>query len=87
MRGHGDEYMDMNVQVGPDWGASAGGHTVASDQGAGPLGFAGTVSKGSTQAAGLATLTDDEFGGGPNMPMLPGTWNPEGEPLDGHEQN
>jgi PPE-PPW subfamily C-terminal region len=25
----------------------------------------------------LATLSDDEFGGGPTMPMLPGTWDPE----------
>ena len=79
-RGYGDEYMDMNVEVDPDWGAPPGGpvaSTVASDQGAGPLGFAGTVSKGTTQAAGLATLSDDEFGGGPTMPMLPGTWDPD----------
>ena len=84
-RGYGDEFMDMNIDVDPDWGAPPGepvASTVASDQGAGPLGFAGTVSKGSTQAAGLATLSDDEFGGGPAMPMLPGTWDaeaPEGE--------
>jgi PPE-repeat protein len=45
----------------------------------GNLGFAGTVSKGGTQAAGLATLSDDEFGGGPTMPMLPKTWDPEPE--------
>ncbi len=79
-RGYGDEYMDMNIDVDPDWGAPPGGpvaSTVASDQGAGPLGFAGTVSKGTTQAAGLATLSDDEFGGGPTMPMLPGTWDPD----------
>ena len=44
---------------------------------AGPLGFAGTVSKSSEQAAGLATLSDDEFGDGPSMPMLPNTWSPE----------
>jgi PPE-repeat protein len=50
------------------------------------LGFAGTVSKGITQAAGLATLSGDDFGAGPNMPMLPGTWDPEGEPADGREQ-
>ena len=87
MRGHGDEYMDMNVQVDPDWAARPGGETVASDHGAGPLGFAGTVSKGDTQAAGLATLTNDEFGAGPHMPMLPGTWRPDGEPFEGHEQN
>ena len=79
MRGYGDEFMDMNVQVDPDWSAPPGGKTVASDQGAGPLGFAGAQSKGSTQAAGLATLSGDEFGGGPNMPMLPNTWDPEAE--------
>jgi PPE-repeat protein len=79
-RGYGDEFMDMNIDVDPDWGAPPGepvASTVASDQGAGPLGFAGTVSKGATQAAGLATLSDDEFGGGPTMPMLPGTWDPD----------
>jgi PPE-repeat protein len=79
-RGYGDEYMDMNIDVDPDWGASPDepvASVAASDQGAGNLGFAGTVSKGSAQAAGLATLSDDEFGGGPTMPMLPGTWDPE----------
>jgi PPE-repeat protein len=79
-RGYGDAFMDMNIDVDPDWGAPPGepvASTVASDQGGGNLGFAGTVSKGSTQAAGLATLSDDEFGGGPSMPMLPGTWEPE----------
>jgi PPE-repeat protein len=79
-RGYGDEFMDMNIDVNPDWGGPPSepvASTVASDQGAGNLGFAGTVSKGSTQAAGLATLSDDEFGGGPSMPMLPGTWDPE----------
>ena len=77
-RGYGDEFMDMNVDVDPDWGAS----TAASDRGAGPLGFAGTVSKPAEQATGLATLSSDEYGAGPTMPMLPGTWDseaPEGE--------
>ncbi len=79
-RGYGDEYMDMNIDVDPDWGAPPGepvASTVASDRGAGNLGFAGTVSKDSAQAAGLATLSEDEFGGGPTMPMLPKTWDPE----------
>ena len=79
-RAYGDEFADMNIDVDPDWGVRPSepvASTVASDQGAGNLGFAGTVSKGSTQAAGLATLSDDEFGGGPSMPMLPGTWDPE----------
>jgi PPE-repeat protein len=85
-RGYGDEYMDMNIDVDPDWGAPPGepvASTAASDQGAGDLGFAGTVSKGSAQAAGLATLSDDEFGGGPTMPMLPKTWDPETPPEEG----
>jgi PPE-repeat protein len=88
MRGHGNEYMDMNVHVDPDWGAPPGGETAASDRGAGPLGFAGTVRKETvTEAAGLATLSGDEFGGGPNMPMLPNTWDPEGGAGEGQEQN
>jgi PPE-repeat protein len=89
-REHGHEYADMNVDVDPDWDAPRGeervASTVASDRGAGVLGFAGTVSKDSAQAAGLATLSDDEFGGGPRMPMLPNTWDPEaaeGEPENG----
>uniref|UniRef100_UPI0006DD2DAF PPE family protein n=2 Tax=unclassified Mycobacterium TaxID=2642494 RepID=UPI0006DD2DAF len=49
----------------------------ASAHGAGPLGFAGTASKGAVDAAGLATLAGDEFGGGPSMPMLPGSWEPD----------
>ncbi|MGA9493475.1 MAG: PPE family protein [Mycobacterium sp.] len=88
MRGHGNEYMDMNVHVGPKWDDPSGDHTVGSDQGAGTLGFAGTVRKeAGAQATGLTTLTSDEFGGGPNMPMLPGTWESEGETGDGPEQN
>jgi PPE-repeat protein len=74
-RGQADEYMDMNIDVDPDWGGSA-----ASEQGAGALGFAGTVSKGSEQAAGLATLRSDEFGSSPTMPMLPGTWGAQETP-------
>jgi PPE-repeat protein len=82
-RGYGDEYMDMNIDVDPDWGAPAGeepvASTVASDQGAGNLGFAGTAAKETAaKAAGLTTLAGDEFGGGPRMPMVPGTWDPDG---------
>jgi PPE-repeat protein len=74
-RDHADEFADMNVDVDPDWGTS----TEASDRGAGPLGFSGTVSKGSEQATGLATLSSDGYGSGPSMPMLPNTWTLEGE--------
>ncbi|MCV7409933.1 hypothetical protein AWC05_23280 [Mycobacterium florentinum] len=49
----------------------------ASDRGAGALGFAGTVGKGAVAPAGLATLDGDEFGSGPSLPMVPGTWQPD----------
>ena len=71
--------MDMNVDVEPDWAGPAGGRAVASDRGAGNLGFAGTaVKETAAQAAGLTTLVGDEFGGGPRMPMVPGTWDSDG---------
>jgi len=73
MRGYAHEFMDMNISVGPEWAGS----TATSDRGAGPLGFAGTVAKPATAAAGLATLDHDHFGGGPVLPMVPGTWNAE----------
>jgi len=76
-RGHADEFMDMNHDVDPDWGAP-----IASDRGAGPLGFSGTQAKDSEQATGLATLSDDGFGSGPTMPMLPNTWAPDDEGRD-----
>ena len=76
LRGYGDEFMDMNIDVDPDWGASPGEEAVASDNGAGPLGFAGTVHNDAVeQAAGLATLDGDGFGGGPRTPMVPGSWD------------
>jgi PPE-repeat protein len=75
MQDHADEFADMNVEVDPDWAAS----TAVSDRGGGPLGFAGTVSKSSDKATGLATLSSDGYGSGPSMPMLPNTWTPEGE--------
>ncbi|OBJ12576.1 hypothetical protein A5624_10875 [Mycobacterium sp. 1482292.6] len=51
---------------------------VASAQGAGVLGFAGTTQRQKAfQAAGLTKLADDDFGGGPRMPMVPGTWEHE----------
>ncbi|ORW89302.1 hypothetical protein AWB92_00710 [Mycobacterium sp. IEC1808] len=84
-RGHGDEFMDMNIDVDPDWGTRAGGETSASGQGAGSLGFAGTaVKESAAEAAGLTTLAGDEFGGGPKMPMMPGTWDPDGAPEEGN---
>ncbi len=79
-RDYGDEFADMNIDVDPDWGAPRDGAlSVASDRGAGALGFAGAGVREATAAAtGLATLTGDEFGGGPRLPMMPGTWDAEG---------
>ena len=75
MRGYGDEFMDMNVEVDPEWADSSGREPVASDRGAGHQGYAGTASKQTAaDATGLATLAGDEFGGGPSVPMVPGTW-------------
>jgi PPE-repeat protein len=81
-RAYGDEFMDMDIEVHPDWGAPTGGESRASENRAGPLGFAGTVHNEVIEhAAGLATLNGDGFGGGPRMPMVPGSWGtvgPEG---------
>ncbi|OMC52769.1 hypothetical protein A5747_21520 [Mycobacterium sp. IS-836] len=78
-RGHNDEFMDMDVEVDPDWAAPPDEQpvvsTLASDRDAGPLGFAGTLSKGCGEPTGLTTLSSDEFGGGPTAPMLPNTWD------------
>jgi PPE-repeat protein len=78
---HADEYADMDSDFGvpPDFGdedelAAA----VASAQGAGALGFAGTAKRQRAfQAGGLTKLAEDDFGGGPRMPMVPGTWEHE----------
>jgi PPE-repeat protein len=85
---HRYDYADatMDYEVEPDWDAPPPNDpvasTAASDSGTGSLGFAGTVSRASEQAAGLATLPSDDFGGGPSMPMLPHTWTPQ-ESQDG----
>jgi PPE-repeat protein len=88
-RAHRYDYADatMDYDIDPDWDAPPTDGPVAantaSDSGAGSLGFAGTVSKASEHAAGLATLPSDDFGGGPSVPMLPHTWT-QGEPTDPH---
>ncbi len=77
---HADEFADMEADFGvpPDFGDDEQAAAVASAQGAGALGFAGTAQQRKAfQAAGLTKLADDDFGGGPRMPMVPGTWEPE----------
>ncbi len=75
-RDYGDEYMDLETDsdAGPP---PEEPRVTASTRGAGPMGFSGTVAKGTTEAAGLTTLPTDSFGGGPVNPMMPSTWDPE----------
>jgi PPE-repeat protein len=77
-RYHGYEFMDLDRDAGsapdPALQPAVSGASSASDQGAGPLGFAGTARHDAAEAAGLTTLAGDEFGNGPTLPMLPGTW-------------
>ncbi|OCB37119.1 hypothetical protein A5675_17300 [Mycobacterium malmoense] len=79
MRDHSDEYLDLDSDVGvpPDYvDEERLAAAVASGAGAGTLGFAGTTRKDNAfRAAGLTELTDGEFGGGPRVPMMPGTWD------------
>lgn len=79
MRDHGDEFMNMNIGITPDWGDPSKQHpaatTAASSKGAGSLGFAGTRRDSTTRnVAGLTTLAGDEFGERPQTPLLPETW-------------
>jgi PPE-repeat protein len=84
---YGDEFADMDRDFEPAAGAEPA--TAASGNGAGRLGFAGTVGEETvTEASGLATLAGDEYGGGPTMPMVPGTWEPAGDTnREGGEHN
>ncbi|AXN47932.1 PPE family protein PPE4 [Mycobacterium marinum] len=82
MRDYGDEFLDMDANgvTGP---AVTDDAARASERGAGQFGFAGTVSTEAVlQAAGLTELVVDEFGNGPRMPMVPGSWD---SPQEGRE--
>ncbi|CNL91491.1 PPE family protein [Mycobacterium tuberculosis] len=55
--------------------AGTSASVLASDRGAGVLGFAGTAGKESVgRPAGLTTLAGGEFGGSPSVPMVPASW-------------
>lgn len=81
-RGYADAYLDYDDE--PDQGPPAAPEprVTASARGAGPMGFSGTVSKATEEAAGLTTLASGAFGGGPKEPMLPGSWDSSDEPDD-----
>ena len=77
MREHGDEFLNLDSDIGvtPNYGSDDESGCLPSGNGAGALGFAGTVHKDAAlQAVGLTMLAGDEYGGGPRMPMVPGTW-------------
>lgn len=75
MRDYGDEYMDMDGDIDSGAPPVDEPRVTASSRGAGPMGFSGTTTPGTADAAGLTTLPADSFGGGPTTPMLPGTWD------------
>jgi PPE-repeat protein len=87
LRGYAHEFMDIDISADPEWTQSQAGSALASDRGIASLGFAGTVHKSFTAAAGLAAI-HDEFGSGAVLPMVPGTWNadPDGEVEAGGEK-
>jgi PPE-repeat protein len=79
---YGDEFLDMDSDIGvePEYDPEELVSVVASGSGAGALGFAGTAHRdAAVGAAGLTKLVGDEFGGGPRVPMVPGTWEQESE--------
>jgi PPE-repeat protein len=88
LRDGGNEFADMQSDLSRSAGPEADEvPVVASDQGAGRLGFAGTTRKDTVgAAAGLATLDGNGFGGAPTMPMVPATWDPEAPEGEGGEQ-
>ncbi|HSS24023.1 MAG TPA: hypothetical protein VLL82_06395, partial [Mycobacterium sp.] len=91
-RYRGYEFMDLDSDSGaePDPSADQGKlatSAVASDHGAGSLGFAGTTRTDAAPAAGLTTLADGEFGHGPSVPMVPGTWEPDQREPDEGDQS
>jgi PPE-repeat protein len=82
----GDEFADLDSDLGPSAGPEEEASVGASDQGAGRMGFVGTVRKDAAgAAAGLATLDGNGFGGGPRMPMVPATWEGDRDGLGGEE--
>ena len=81
-RGYADVYADLEPDPETYSDVDFPRDVTASDRGAGLLGFAGTTSKASADAAGLATLAGDGFGGGPALPLLPGTWELRDEEPD-----
>ena len=70
------EFMDSDEGLDPADAAEDPHAAQPSEDGAGPLGFAGAATNSdAAQAAGLATLTRDGLSDGPRAPMVPSTWD------------
>lgn len=75
VRGYRDEYLDATAETDAPVGGPPGVETsssIASDQGAGHLGFAGTNETATHIAAGLVQLASETET--VNVPLLPTTW-------------
>lgn len=71
---YADEFLDYDPES-PSWPDPVEEPLVAaSSRGVGAMGFGGTKAKDDANAAGLITLSADEFGGGPAVPMVPTSW-------------
>ncbi|MCV7349606.1 PPE domain-containing protein [Mycobacterium parmense] len=80
-RGYRYEFLDSDAAsdsadaMPPDATDDPAPSSPASDRGTGALGFPGIArAGGAAGAAGLASLAGDAFGGGPTVPMVPGSW-------------
>ncbi|OSC28362.1 hypothetical protein B8W67_17795 [Mycolicibacillus koreensis] len=76
-RGHGHEYMTLTETETEPMTATA------STNGAGPLGFVGTVDHEAARAP--AGLTATAGGDGANIPMMPATWPERTDPSEFRE--
>ncbi|MDD4867344.1 MAG: PPE family protein [Mycobacterium sp.] len=77
-RGYRYEFLASEPDTAVRDGAVPTAASMASGQAAGPLGFAGTAPNAdSPRAAGLTSLAGDGFGGGPTVPMVPGSGPPD----------
>lgn len=70
--------LSTGAGPGPLLAAAAAWSAAAADRGAGTLGFAGNAANGRSTAAGMARL-DGAFGNGPRQPMVPGSWDADGD--------
>jgi hypothetical protein len=79
-RGYADAYLDYEPEA-PEPQPRPEPRVSSSTRGAGPMGFTGAVTahqlEDDVEAAGLAEMPGDSFGGGPVDPLLPGGWSAE----------